>query len=66
MEKKDFLELEKAYKKLKTGYPLTQYEKDLLKKYWNFNQIEKRIFANQVNESIDDIETFIEKDIKRY
>lgn len=65
MDENQLLELRKIYKKYKAGYLLSDREKELLKKFVNLSHIEKRNFAEQVNESVDDIETFIEKDIKR-
>ena len=65
MDENQLLELKKIYQKRKAGYILSDREKELLRKFVNLSHIEKRSFAEQVNESVDDIETFIEKDIKR-
>ena len=65
MDENQLLELKKIYQKRKAGYILSNREKELLRKFVNLSHIEKRSFAEQVNESVDDIETFIEKDIKR-
>ncbi len=65
MDENQLLELKKIYQKRKAGYTLSDREKELLRKFVNLSHIEKRSFAEQVNESVDDIETFIEKDIKR-
>ena len=65
MDENQLLELKKIYQKYKAGHLLADREKELLKKFVNLSHIEKRNFAEQVNESVDDIETFIERDIKR-
>lgn len=65
MDENQLLELKKIYQKYKAGHLLSDREKELLKKFVNLSHIEKKNFAKQVNESVDDIETFIERDIKR-
>ena len=65
MDEKQFLEFKKAYQRYKAGYTLTYSEKEILKKFINLSHVQKRSVAEQVNESVEDIETFIEKDIKR-
>ena len=65
MDKKQLLELQKLYQRYKSGQYLTQEERQLLKRFVNLSHYDKIEFAEQVNESVEDIETFIEKDIKR-
>ncbi len=65
MDEKTFKELIRIYQKAKSGYKLTPLEKELLKTFFYFSIREKINFSDQVNESVDDIEIFIEKDIKR-
>lgn len=65
MDKKQIIELQKLYQRYKAGHYLTQEERQLLRRFLNLSTNEKHEFAEQVNESVDDIETFIEKDIKR-
>ncbi len=65
MDEKYLLELKRVYQRYKAGYTLTYREKELLKRFVNLSHFEKVEFSKQVNESVEDIETFIEKDIKR-
>lgn len=65
MDERHLLELKKVYQRYKAGYTLTYSEKELLKRFINLSHSEKMEFSEQVNESVEDIETFIEKDIKR-
>ncbi len=65
MDKKHLLELKKLYQRYKAGYTLTCSEKELLQRFINLSHSDKIEFSQCVNESVEDIETFIEKDIKR-
>lgn len=64
MTQKNVDELVRIYLKSKK-YVLTEAEKQKLKTFKSLEIQDKKYFSESVNESVDDIEIYIEQDIKR-